>query len=83
MEEIKTICSDWVNNGSTTSAMECNWKDWFMEDFEVDASLEELKSVLNIKDEELEEAVIDVNHRKNYVNHVSVKVFDNMIRVSI
>lgn len=47
-EDIKIICTEWVNDSSTTAAMENQWLDWLVEEKLNEHTAEQLMLALNV-----------------------------------
>jgi hypothetical protein len=78
-DEIKQICSDFVNDEDTTIGMQCLWADCIIKEVNVDLTCEQIKNALNTREDTIP---ITVNHDEYGEMDVYVGIYGNRIVIS-
>jgi hypothetical protein len=87
-DDIKKICTDFVNDPDTSIGMECDWRDYLEREVPLDFTTTEIMKAMNVSynDDNTYDNIIycymDVQHEKFGETIVCIGIQDNKIIIS-
>lgn len=80
-EDIKNICTEFVNDTDTTIGMECNWTEWLIKDITFENKKEEIMQALNVSTTDYI-VPLNVCHYRYGEMPVYIAIYDDGIIIS-